>query len=113
MSEPNSEIWEFLRDLEVEGDVWTWHRKVGGVVERRSEGPIVGLSKALVNAMRDGFNARRHVWVVSHKEFDTRYAPGAAARAVRRAPPTLPPRQAPPTLPPRGIRNAQGAPRAG
>ena len=109
MPEADSEIWEFLRDLEAEGDVWTWHRKVGGVVERRSEGPIVGLSKALVSAMRNGFIARKHVWVVSGKEFDTRYAPGTAARAGRRAPQTVPPRNAPPTLPPRGYRNAQDA----
>ena len=97
----DSELWEFLRDLEMPGDVWTWHRKVEGVVERRSEGPIIGLSKALVNAMRSGFIARRHVWVVSGREFDTRYAPGAAATATRRAPTTIPPRQAVPTIPPR------------
>ena len=107
MPEADSEVWEFLRDLEAAGDVWTWHRKLGGVVERRSEGPIIGLTKALVNAMRNGFIARQHVWVVSHKEFDTRYAPGVAAHAVRRAPLTLPPQQAQPTLPPLGNRSAQ------
>ena len=113
MSEVDSEIWEFHRDLEAAGDVWIWHRKVGGVVERRSEGPIVGLSKALVSAMRNGFIARKHVWVVSGREFDTRYAPGTAAHAARRAPPTLPPRTAPPTLPLQGYRNARGAPGVG
>src|SRR5262245_20230085 len=97
----DSEIWEFLRDLEAPGDIWTWHRKLLGRVERRSEGPTTGLSTTLVNAMRNGFSARQHVWVVSGREFDTRYAPGVAARAVRRAPITIPPRVAPPTLPPR------------
>ena len=84
MGEAKPEVWEFLRDLDVAGDVWTWRRKLGAVVERRSEGPVVGFAKAMVDAVRNGFSASQNVWVISDEESDTHYVPGAETRVVRR-----------------------------
>ena len=93
MADAESEVWEFRRDLESIDDVWTWRRKVGGLVDRQSEGPIVGFGKAMGDAMRNGFSASWHVWLVSDKEYSTYFAPGAEPRTVKREPPTIPPRR--------------------
>src|SRR5688572_15128 len=89
--EPQATIarWEFVRMPDSGADIWIWRRIcVDGTVETSAE-IKEGIGKAMIDAVRNGFNSREHSWTVYEPGWSTHFEPGAAPRTTGRGdPPT-------------------------
>ena len=67
--------WQFVMHQDPYGEVWTWRRLMfDGSIEFTSE-PHADFGKAVIDAVRNGFQPKQHPWVVITGDRCTHFAP--------------------------------------